>query len=566
MASIDRTALRAQLREQVSGPGGFCELVVEDVRGLQLPVFKNRKRSLRELLASTEERADVEYLVEGERRISYGEHVRRVASVAAALEQRFGIGKGDRVAILSANCTAWPITFWATVSLGGIVAALNGWWTRDEIEYGLAHSAPRVLVADRKRLERLEGLPPGMEVVEIESMFAELEAFAPDAPLPGVPLAEDDPATILYTSGTTGRPKGAVGSQRSLVGFVDGAVGSGLLGVLVDKAAAGEGGLDGPRSQNVSLAAAPMFHVSGLYGSIVLQLALGGKLILAPGRFDAGRILGLIEKERITQFPALGSMGHRVAAHPDLSRRDLSSVTNIGFGGAPASPALQETMRQAFPNARQNVGIGYGSSETVAVAAQFGGVDYIENPEATGFVALGHEIEIRDDEGGVLPVGREGRIFVRSAWTMLEYWGDPEATAATIGPDRFLETGDIGRLDDRGLLYINSRARDMILRNAENIYPVEIEYRLDQNPAVRESAVYGVDHSQWGQEVKAVVVPEPGREISAEELAKWCGETLAAYKVPTAWEIRTTPLPRNPAGKVLKNVLAGEAANVLVDD
>jgi len=241
-------------------------------------------------------------------------------------------------------------------------------------------------------------------------------------------------------------------------------------------------------------------------------------------------------------------------------------VTHVGFGGAPASPALQEKMRAAFPQAGQNLGIGYGSSETVAVVASFNGRDYLAHPEATGYLALGQEVEIRDDEGRVLPVGREGRIFVRSAWSMLEYWSNPEATARTIGPDRFLETGDIGRIDEEGLLYINSRARDMILRNAENVYPIEIEYRLDRHADVREAAVYGIEHDEWGQEVKAVVVPEAGASLSPEELAAWCGETLAAYKVPTAWEIRTDPLPRNPAGKVLKNVLRGEAANVLGDD
>lgn len=567
MSDADRTAIRQRIRSQITGPGGFCELAREDVRGNSLNVFKNRKRSLREMLAASAAQGDVEYLVEGDRRITYAEHVRLVGSVAAALRDRYGVKKGDRVAILAANCAAWPITFWATVSLGGIVAAMNGWWTADEIEYGLGDSKPTVLIGDRKRLARLPDLKVDVPIVEIEDGFVALERHAPDAGLPDVPLAEDDPATILYTSGTTGRPKGAVGSHRGLVGFVDGAVATGLLGVLVDAEARGdENALGGARPQTVSLAAAPMFHLSGLYGTILLQLAFGGKLVIRSGRFDPAEVLALMEKERITQFTALGAMGHRVGNHPDLLTRDLTSVTHVGFGGAPASPAIQGKMRQAFPRASQNLGIGYGSSETVSVVAQFGGQDYIDNPEATGFVALGTEVEIRDEEGNVLPAGQEGKIFSRSAWQMLEYWGKPEATADTIGPDGFLDTGDIGRLDDRGLLYINSRARDMILRNAENVYPVEIEYRLDQHPDVRESAVYGIEHPEWGQEVHAVVVSESGRGITGDALAGWCGETLAAYKVPTSWEVRPEPLPRNPAGKVLKSVLRGEAANVLTED
>lgn len=563
-----RAEIRARVREQVSGPGGFCELVREDVLGHQLPVFKNRKRSLRDLLASTVDRDGVEYLVDGERRISYPDHVRIVASVAAALRDEYGIQKGDRVAILAANCAAWPIAFWATVSLGGIVSALNGFWTTDEIEYGVSDADPKVLIGDRKRLARLEGASRSVRTIEIESEFAKLEQHAPDAALPDVPLAEDDPATILYTSGTTGRPKGAVGTHRGIIGFVDGAMSTGIVGMMVDAEANPPDASGGAaeRPQLVSLAAAPMFHLSGLYASIVMHLAFGSKLVIRSGRFDPGEVLELMERERVTQFTALGAMGPRIAAHPDLLTRDLSSVTTVGFGGAPASPAIQEKMRQAFPNASHSIGIGYGSSETVSVAASFSGRDYEENPESTGYVALGHEIEIRDDDGNVLPRGQEGNIFVRSASGMLEYWRKPEATAKTIGPDRFIETGDIGRVDESGLVYINSRARDMILRNAENIYPVEIEYRLDRHPDVRESAVYGVEHEDWGQEVHAVVVPEDGKTLGGDALAAWCKETLAGYKVPTSWQIRTEPLPRNPAGKVLKNVLQGAAANVLTDE
>lgn len=562
-----RAEIRARVRDQVSGPGGFCELVREDVLGHSLLVFKNRKRSLRELLASTTDREGVEYLVEGDRRILYPEHVRLVASVAAALRDEYGVRKGDRVAILAANCAAWPIAFWATVSLGGIVSALNGFWTADEIGYGVADSDPKVLIGDRKRLARLEGSRRSVPTIEIESEFAKLEQYARGAALPEEPIAEDDAATILYTSGTTGRPKGAVGTHRGIIGFVDGAMSTGIVSMMVDAEANPEASAGAAeRPQTVSLAAAPMFHLSGLYASIVMHLVFGSKLVIRSGRFDPAEVLELMERERVTQFTALGAMGPRIAAHPDLRTRDLSSVTQVGFGGAPASPAIQEKMRKAFPNASQSVGIGYGSSETVSVAASFNGKDYEDNPEATGYVALGHEIEIRDEDGNVLPAGQQGNIFVRSASGMLEYWRNPEATAKTIGVDRFIETGDVGCVDEDGLVYINSRARDMILRNAENIYPIEIEYRLDRHPDVRESAVYGIEHEDWGQAVHAVVVPEDGKILDGESLSAWCAETLAGYKIPTSWQIRAEPLPRNPAGKVLKNVLQGAAANVLTDD
>jgi acyl-CoA synthetase (AMP-forming)/AMP-acid ligase II len=249
-------------------------------------------------------------------------------------------------------------------------------------------------------------------------------------------------------------------------------------------------------------------------------------------------------------------MGPRIARHPELAKHDLSCVENVGFGGAPVSPAVQELLRRAFPNASSAQGIGYGSSESVSAPTSIRGAEYQQHPTSAGRVIPTHEFEIRDQSGRALSEGVEGEIHIRSPYVMLGYWGNPDATAATLKPGRWLATGDIGRFE-KGLLYINSRARDMILRNAENVYPVEIEYRLEQHPGVREATVFGVDHEEWGQAVKAVVVPEAGAQLDAAALARWCGETLAAYKVPTAWEVRAEPLPRNASGKVLKDVVRG---------
>jgi acyl-CoA synthetase (AMP-forming)/AMP-acid ligase II len=553
-----------ELRARLTGPGGMFEIVEETVLGERMRVFKNRPRALRELLAQSAAHGEKEYLVEGERRITYAEHVKRVASVAAALRERYGIGKGDRVAVLAENRVEWPLSFWATMSLGGIVAALNGWWTADEIAYGIADSEPKLLIADRKRLARAGKLD--VPVLEIESEFEALLGHAPDATLPDVPIAEDDPAVILYTSGTTGRPKGALASQRSIIGFVQTTTLSGAESVLAEVMA---GKMKAPdpanRPQTIFLATPPMFHLSGLYANIVLQLALGGKLVIRPGRFDPEAVLELIERERITAWAALGSMGPRVATHPSLEKYDRSSVENVGFGGAPTTEAVQDLMRRAFPSAKSNLGIGYGSSESVSTAATIRGSDYDLHPTSTGRPVATVDIEIRDPEGKPLPEGVEGEIHIRSPYVMLGYWRKPDATRETIKPGRWLATGDIGRIEN-GLLYINSRARDMILKNAENVYPAEIENRLEKHPAVREAAVYGIDHPEWGQEVKAVIVPEPGAQPDPQELARFCAETLAAYKVPTAWEIRGELLPRNASGKILKNVLAGEASSAFVED
>jgi long-chain acyl-CoA synthetase len=554
---------RLGVRAKLTGPGGPFEIAEEDVLGERMRVFKNRARSLRDLLRGSAAYRDKEYLVHGEKRVTFQQHLEQVASAAAVLRERYGIAKGDRVAILAANCAEWPVAFWATVSLGGIVAALNGWWTPDEIAHGVADSAPRVLIGDRARLERAKALGLSVPMLEIESQFGEL--LGRMAELPDVPIAEDDPAVILYTSGTTGRPKGALASHRGIVGFVHTTTYAGAETAATELAAAGQAPPLGARPQGITLATSPMFHLSGLYATIVLQLALGGKLVIRSGRFDEAEVIRLMAKERITAFAALGSMGPRIARHPELAKHDLSCVGNVGFGGAPVSPAVQDLLRQAFPNASSAQGIGYGSSESVSAPTSIRGAEYQLHPTTAGRVIPTHDFEIRDASGKALPEGIEGEIHIRSPYLMLGYWENPEATASTLKPGRWLATGDIGRFEN-GLLFINSRARDMILRNAENVYPVEIEHRLEQHPLVREAAVFGVDHEEWGQAVKAVVVPEPGASVTAEELARWCGETLAAYKVPTTWEVRTEALPRNASGKVLKNVVRGDAVNAFVEE
>lgn len=556
---------REEIRRQLTGPGGPFEICQEEVLGECMPVFRRRPSTLRDLLAESGVHGAKEYLVQGKRRISYAENLRRAAAAARVLSERYGVGKGDRVAILAANCAEWVTAFWAAVSLGGIVAALNGWWTADEIRFGIEDAEPRLLIGDRRRLARLEGRDPGVPVLEIESEFAGLLEPGP-AELPTTPLAEDDPAVILYTSGTTGRPKGALASHRGIVGFVQTASLAGLESVMMDAATTpAEEGPARPAEAPCALVTVPLFHLSGLYAMVVMHLAIGAKLVLREGRFDPEDVLRLIERERVTTWSALGSMGPRVAAVPHLQQFDLSSVQNVGFGGAPVSRAVQERVRKIFPNARANLGMGYGSSESVTAVATIRGGDYQQNPDAAGRVVPTHDLQIRGPSGEVLPEGEEGEIFVHSPYVMLGYWRRPDATREALQPGRWLATGDIGRLVG-GLLYVNSRARDLILRSAENVYPVEIEHRLEQHPDVQEAAVVGVDHEELGQEVKAIVVPAQGTRPDPEALARFCGETLAPFKVPTLWELRSEPLPRNAAGKVLKNVLRGERPLTFVEE
>lgn len=552
-----------EIHEKLLGPGGAFELVEEEVLGERMQVFRRRPGSLRELLAASRAHGDKEYLVAGDQRINYADHADRVASVATALRERYRVKRGDRVAILAANSTEWIISFWATVSLGAIAVALNGWWTRDEILYGIEDANPRLLIGDRKRLARLQPGDADVPVVEMESDFEALLAYAPGSDLPDDPIDEDDPAVILYTSGTTGRPKGAVNSHRNILAFVSLVQFSGFRLMLhaVEKGVQA----DPNAVATCTLVNAPLFHLSGLYAGAVSNLANGLKTVWMPGRFDPARVLELIEKESVTGWSPMGSMAHRVLSHPDFSRYDLSSVRTLGSGGAPVSAETQQQLQAGFPNARGSMGLGYGLSESTGSGAMIFGEFLAARPDSVGQPAPTVEIEVRDESGRALPEGREGEIHLRGPVVMLGYWRKEAATRETLAPGRWLRTGDVGRLSE-GYLYINSRARDMILRSAENIYPVEIEHRLEAHPAVQEAAVFGVAHEELGQEVKAVVVAAPEASASTADLAAHCAETLAAYKVPSLWEVRADALPRNASGKVLKHVLSGDAENTFVEE
>jgi acyl-CoA synthetase (AMP-forming)/AMP-acid ligase II len=550
-----------EIEARLTGPGGPFETAEEKVLGVSMAVFKSRLPSLRALLEGSIPRGDQEYIVFDEQRITFAQHARLVASVAKGLRDRYDIRRGDRVAILAANCPEWIVSFWATVSLGAIAVALNGWWKRDEILYGLEHSEPKLLIGDAKRLARIAGVDVGIPVVSIEDDFDALSKHDIDAALPTVPIDEDDPAVILYTSGTTGKPKGAVASHRSILAFVQLFLFHGLRLIL---RAAEQGQRPDPDAfPECNLYNAPLFHLSGLYTGAVSMLAAGVKTVWMRGRFDPGEVMRVIERERVTVWSPMGNMGYRLLEHPDRGKYDLGSVRRLGSGGAPVSRDLQQRLMEIFPNARGGFAVGYGLSESAGTTSVIFGEYLAERPDSVGRPFPIIDVEIRDPEGNPLPEGEVGEIHIRGPVVMLEYWRDPQATADAILPGRWLRTGDIGRLED-GYLYIDSRAGDMILRNAENIYPFEIEQFIQAHPAVSEAAVIGVPHPEWGQEVKAIVVPAAGARIDTGELAARCADKLAHFKVPTLWEVREEPLPRNAAGKVLKNVLSGEAENAFI--
>ncbi len=538
--STDPRQETAAVMARLTGPGGPCELRTEEVLGAPMTVFAHRVRSLGAVLADSQRYGEREYLVTAERRISFAEHARQVASVAAVLESEYGIGRGDRVAIAAANSPEWVVSFWATVSLGAIAVGYNAWWSRHELSYALGHTRPKVVVADAKRAALLGDA--NVPVLTVEEGVPRLARQRPDAPLQVCEVAEDDPAIILYTSGTSGRPKGAIHTHRNLTSVVE-------YHRMNNELARALGDPREPADRRYLLAV-PLFHIAGLHNLVVPRIADGTTAVLYQGGFDVDRVLRLIERERVTNWGAVPTMAHRLLDHGDLSRYDLSSLTAFSLASAPSSPAFQERLRQALPVAKQSLVDSYGLTESSTAISVATAADLAEAPGTLGRPIVTVELQIRDAEGAELPEGTEGEICVRSPFTMLGYWEDAQATAASINADRWLATGDIGVVE-HGMLRLTTRRSDLILRGGENVYPAEIENVLAEHPAVRECMVMGVPHPDLGQEVAAVVTVAGG--VSEHELQDFARDRLAYFKVPSRWRISTERLPRNATGKVIRN-------------
>jgi acyl-CoA synthetase (AMP-forming)/AMP-acid ligase II len=411
-------------------------------------------------------------------------------------------------------------------------------------------------VGFRKRLARLSAESISIPVIEIETDFDALSI--PRVGFQPVAVREDDPACILYTSGTTGRAKGAVLSHRSLIASVG-------LQTLNGAAMFMASGLKTPPPAPCTLLTTPLFHVSGLVAGVVMMLSAGARVVLREGRFDPVDVMRLIERERVTSWSTTPTMAHRVVNHPEISRFDLSSLRNLGSGGSALSEALQETIRERLPSCAQGVGLGYGLTESGGIATINSGEELATRPTSAGRAMPCVKVEIRDARGLALEEGQEGEIYIQSPLVMLGYWRNDAATAEALAPGRWLRTGDVGLLDE-GHLYINSRARDLILRGGENVYPTEVEHVLEEHPRVDEAAVVGKDHEELGQEVVAFVVPRDGASLGLDDLRKWAAERLAGFKVPTHIRFQRTPLPRNATGKLLKSQLISELENTLIED
>ena len=538
-------------------PGGPLETVPFAAPGGTVATLRHAPPSLAHFIdAFCTQHADLPFIVEGELRLSFGEVGALAHRVAAGLIARHGVVRGARVGIAARNSANWIVLYLGVLIAGGCATLLNGWWTGPELAEAIALAECELVFADAERAARLEGQPHGAHVVTFapgapEAGLAELLAPAAEATPPE--LTGDDLATILFTSGSTGKSKAAWSSHRAVVHAALSYAGQAMVFALM---AEREGHpLEG---QPATLLAVPLFHVTGEVPVLLVSLVLGRKLVIMP-RWDAGVALRLIAAERVSYFIGVPLMSREIAAHPERDQHDLSSCRHFAAGGAPRPPAHVEELRARLPHAYPL--LGYGLTETNAVGCGTYNDNYLAKPASTGLPTRPLvELSILGPDHQPLPQGTVGEVAIRSVCNIGGYWRDEAATAAAITADGFVLSGDLGYLDEDGYLFIVDRAKDVVIRGGENIACIEVEQALYAHPDVAEVTVFGVPDARLGEVPVAVWHGRPGHSLDAEALRTFVAARIAAFKVPMRFIESPEPLPRSGTEKIDKRALRASYA------
>jgi len=553
-----------ELREvtaQLTGEGGPFEIETVEIGGVPLRAYKNAPRDMRQVWLGTAPHGDADYIVYQDERITFAQAHEQVAAAARTLVDRFGVKPGDRVAVSMRNYPEWVLAYWATISVGASVVGMNAWWTGPEMAYALDDAKPVLLIADKERLGRLESVRDQVADVQVVAVRMDDGAPAGAVPwselvsgggtMPDVEIDPDSDACIFYTSGTTGRPKGAQLTHRGCtnnimsMAFWNSASPAALAaaGKKADSAA-GETASYPP----CFLVVTPLFHVTACNCVMHGASLTGAKLVLMY-KWDAGKALELIEKERVTTLSGVPVMSRELIAHENFATTDTSSLKSLGGGGAAIQPDLVEKIEAKVSSARP--GTGYGMTEACGVITMNSADFFLDKPETAGPILPSFEVMLQGADGKPVTDGGVGELCVRGAQVIRGYLNRPEATAETI-TDGWLHTGDIAKIDEDGFIAIVDRAKDMLLRGGENVYCAEVEAAIFEHEDVLECAVIGVPDDRLGEEVGAAVVLTEGASLDSEELRAFVKERIAAFKVPRYVWFLDKPLPRNASGKFMK--------------
>ena len=547
-------------RAELVAEGSPFEIVETEVLGQTLRCFKHAPATVRDFWLSTAAFADRPYLLYQDERLSYAQAHAQVAATAAWI-WRQGVRPGDRIAIGMRNYPEWLLIYWAGLSIGVAVVGMNAWWIADEMAFALEDSTPKILFVDAERLARIQeraAMAAGITLVTVRVTAPPVDAvpwsevIATQGEMPAVAIDPDADACIFYTSGTTGRPKGAQLTHRSCIANLFNMVFSSQAQALAVHRATGvapPAAADLPTP--VTLITTPLFHVTANNCAAYLTTAAGGALVMMY-RWDAGQALQIIERERVTGMSGVPMMARELINHPGFDSHDTSSLTTLSGGGAQLQPDLVAKIDSSIKTARP--GTGYGMTETSGIITSVSADFLVDRPDSAGPSVPTLEVKCVDDAGRALALGEIGEIWVKGSPVIKGYLNRPEATRSSI-VDGWLQTGDIGRIDEHGFLYIVDRKKDMVLRGGENIYCAEVENCVFRHPAVAECCAFGVPDERLGEEVGIAIVLKPGEKLSAEALRAHCAALMAKHKIPRHVWFETEPIPRNASGKFLKREL-----------
>lgn len=553
-----------EAQEKVLNPGSGTpfELTEGVVNGVKMEVFKNAPPNLALVLQNARNHGDTTFILYEGERWTFKDTMEQVDGLCHVLVHKYGIKKGDRVAVAMRNYPEWIMAFAAIISIGAINVSFNAWWTEDEMDFALQDSGAKVLIADQQRIDTAHASCRKMGIKMLcvrpeRECGADVDDWSKEVKTGLGPIVADigpdDDCTILYTSGTTGRPKGAVSTHRAII--------SALMAFsarnAVLKLASDDPEPPADPFPPSFILIVPLFHVTGCV-PVMLSCFMAGLKLVIMYKWDAGKALPIIQDEKITNFVGVPTQSFDLVNHPDFDKYDTSSLRAVGGGGAPAPAALVDKVAKSVKKGSPQ--LGYGMTETNAYGPGNTGKFYTDRPTSTGRATRPMLVSVRNPETfEELPTGEWGEICMFGPMLIRGYWNRPDATAETI-VNGWLRTGDGGYLDEEGFLYIKDRIKDMILRGGENIYCVEVEGAIYEHPAVHEVAVFGVPHDRLGEEVAVAILPKEGQTITAEDLWKFLDGNISSFKVPNHVIIMNEPLPRNAAGKFLKTQLREDVA------